>query len=402
MTGNGANQSSAAVPLVAAGRAPGPARRGLAFSRDPHRQPLIRFESVTRRFGQVIAVDDVSLSVHAGEMFCLLGPSGCGKTTLMRMLAGFERPDQGRIWLDGQDITDVPPHARPVNMMFQSYALFPHLSVADNIAFGLRQQRMGRADIDKRVERMLELVQLRGFEARKPGQLSGGQKQRVALARALARQPKVLLLDEPLGALDRKTREQTQFELIDIQIELGATFVVVTHDQDEAMVMADRIGVMEKGRLAQIGSPAEIYEQPASRSVASFVGDVNLFDVTVIDSASGLTLFHGPGGARFQAETPAEPLSPGQSVAIALRPEKVAIEPDAGQLTASDSLNSLQGEIWDIGYLGDWTVYRVRLASGQLVRVSKANAQRHVAAPLNWEDKVVLSFTPDAVMVLAR
>ncbi|MCO4054439.1 MAG: ABC transporter ATP-binding protein [Bosea sp.] len=365
--------------------------------------PLIRFESVTRRFGAVTAVKAVSLDLNAGEMFCLLGPSGCGKTTLMRMLAGFESPDEGRIWLDGQDITDVPPHRRPVNMMFQSYALFPHLDVASNIAFGLRHltgaERLGRADIARRVDRLLDLVQLGGFGRRKPSELSGGQRQRVALARALARQPKVLLLDEPMAALDRRMREQTQFELMDIQLDLGTTFLVVTHDQDEAMVMADRIGVMEAGSLAQVGRPSDIYERPASRSVAAFIGDVNLFEAVVTGSErDGAWLLEAPAcPAGLAAEHP-EGLVAGQRVAVAVRPEKLVLE----RADAPAAPNRMAGVIWDIGYLGDWTIFMVRLPSGQMVRVSRANAERQASPSFGWDEPVSLRFAPGAAMVLAR
>src|SRR6186713_1527642 len=255
--------------------------------RDPHAEAYVRIENVTKRFGDFVAVNNVSLKIFKGEIFCLLGGSGCGKSTLLRMMAGFERPTEGRIWIDGVDVTDAPPYRRPVNMMFQSYALFPHMSVEKNIAFGLKQEGMPAPDIEKRVAEMLKLVKLEQFAKRKPHQLSGGQRQRVALARSVAKRPKVLLLDEPLGALDKKLREETQFELMDLQQELGLTFVVVTHDQEEAMTMADRIAIMDKGRVVQVATPPEVYEAPASRFIADFVGSVNLFEgkVTARDNA---------------------------------------------------------------------------------------------------------------------
>src|SRR5262249_5788861 len=260
----------------------GAARRGFAPWSDPAARPLVRFEAVAKRFGDASAVDRVSLDIFDREFFALLGPSGCGKTTLLRMLAGFERPSEGRILLDGVDIVDVPPHRRPVNMMFQNYALFPHLTVAGNVAFGLRQEGLPKAEIDARVHDMLALVKLEGFAARKPQQLSGGQRQRVALARALVKRPRVFLLDEPLAALDRKLREQTRFELMDLQHKFGLTFIIVTHDREEAMTVADRIGVMDQGRLVQVATPSEIYEQPNSRWIADFLGDVNLLEGRVV------------------------------------------------------------------------------------------------------------------------
>src|SRR6267154_2569862 len=263
-------------------------RRGFAPRPDPTAEPLVRFENVSRRFGDVAAVDRLSLDIYRDEFFALLGPSGCGKTTLLRLLAGFERPDEGRIMLGGRDIVATPPHRRPVNMMFQSYALFPHLTVAGNVAFGLRQDRIARAAIAARVDEMLALVKLEGLGHRRPDQLSGGQRQRVALARSLAKRPQVLLLDEPMAALDRKLREQTQFELVELQSQLGTAFVIVTHDQEEAMTVAHRIGVMDGGRLVQVATPSEIYERPNSRWVAQFIGDINLIEGRVVDAgASG-------------------------------------------------------------------------------------------------------------------
>ncbi|MGH8259666.1 MAG: ABC transporter ATP-binding protein, partial [Steroidobacteraceae bacterium] len=295
--------------------------------------PCVRFERVSKRFGESIAVDDVTLEIRRGEIFCLLGASGSGKTTLLRMLAGFEQPSAGRISLDGRDMGDVPPYARPVNMMFQSYALFPHMSVERNVAFGLEQERLARPEVRRRVSEMLELVRMSPLGARKPHQLSGGQRQRVALARALVKRPKLLLLDEPLAALDRKLREHTQFELLNIQQRLGVTFVVVTHDQEEAMALASRMGVMSQGRIVQVGTPSEIYERPASRLVADFIGNVNLFEGRIVDGEpSGDVLIHcaelGPvrataGGADREA---ASEMSRGATIWVALRPERIVLE----------------------------------------------------------------------------
>ncbi|MDP1737863.1 MAG: ABC transporter ATP-binding protein [Caulobacter sp.] len=375
----------------------GAVRSSFAPWNDPDATPLVRFEGVTKRFGDHVAVDDISLDIYPGEFFALLGPSGCGKTTLMRMLAGFESLDAGRITLAGVDLAGAPPHQRPVNMMFQSYALFPHLTVEQNIAFGLKQEGMGKKDIAARVAEMLALVKLEAFARRKPDQLSGGQKQRVALARAIARKPRMLLLDEPLGALDKKLREETQFELMDLQVELGVTFLIVTHDQEEAMVMADRIAVMRDGRIVQIGRPEEVYEAPSSRYVAEFLGDVNLFETRVeaidhpmahLDLAEASTGFYV-----LDDDCPA----PGSTVWLAVRPEKMRISLDA---PPAGEKNVLAGEIWDIGYTGDWTNYIVELPGGRLVRVAQANARRFVDRPIGWDDKVWVSFDPDAGVVL--
>ncbi len=375
-------------------------RRTFSPWSDPAAVPLIRFENVTKRFGDAVAVDNLSLNIYESEFFCLLGPSGCGKTTLMRMLAGFEEPTEGRITLAGQDLAGVPPYRRPANMMFQSYALFPHMSVEKNIAFGLKQDGLPKADIAARVDEMLRLVQLERLAKRYPDQLSGGQRQRVALARALAKRPKVLLLDEPLGALDKKLREETQFELMDIQHELGMTFVVVTHDQEEAMTMADRIAVMDHGRIAQVATPGEIYEQPKTRFIAEFVGDVNILEGKVIGQENGLWRVETAASPTpLTIDDPDEVLHAGQAVAIAIRPEKMVIRRGAA---APGTQNAVTGEVWDIGYLGDWTVYRVKLASGEILRVSRANASRFVENPIDWDEEVHLTFAPDAAVILAE
>ncbi|MBO1906401.1 ABC transporter ATP-binding protein [Microvirga sp. 3-52] len=378
----------------------GAVRRAFAPWSDPNAKPLIRFDNVTKRFGDAVAVDHLSLNIFEGEFFCLLGPSGCGKTTLMRMLAGFETPSEGSITLGDQNLAGVPPYRRPVNMMFQSYALFPHMSVEKNIAFGLKQDGMPKDQIAERVGEMLRLVQLEKLARRYPSQLSGGQRQRVALARALAKKPKVLLLDEPLGALDKKLREETQFELMDIQHDLHMTFVVVTHDQEEAMTMADRIAVMDHGRIVQVATPGEIYEQPRTRFIAEFVGDVNILEGHVQGQENGLWRVKTPSAqVPLTIDDPDEVLHSGQAVAIAVRPEKMVIQRDPPGPTA---INVLTGEVWDIGYLGDWTVYRVRLATGEILRVTRANASRFVENPIDWDEQVYVTFAPDAAVILAE
>jgi putrescine transport system ATP-binding protein len=365
--------------------------------------PLLRIEGVSKTFGTFRAVDRLSLDIRAGEFFALLGPSGCGKTTLLRMLAGFETPDEGRILLGGRDIAPVLPHERPVNMMFQNYALFPHLNVRDNIAFGLKRAGMSRTAIDTRVAEMVALVKLDGMEKRKPDQLSGGQKQRVALARSLARRPKVLLLDEPLAALDKKLRESTQLELMELQRRLGMTFIIVTHDQEEAMTMANRIGVMDAGRLEQVASPRDLYEAPASRWVAEFVGDVNLFDGELTSHEhQRLTVATPDGGAIVVAE-PRQPVTK-SLVTVAIRPEKVKLSrrgpvPDA---VSSQAINRLEGVITDVGYLGGSTVYRIKLDSGAVVRSSMANTARMDRDTYSAGQRVAAWFTPDDCVVLER
>jgi len=374
----------------------GAVRDSFAPWTDPGAEPLVRFEGVTKRFGDVVAVDRIDLAIYEREFFALLGPSGCGKTTLMRLLAGFETPDEGKVILAGVDLADTPPHQRPVNMMFQSYALFPHLSVFDNVAFGLKRAGVKAPEIKTRVEQLLALVKLEAMARRMPHQLSGGQRQRVALARSLVLRPKVLLLDEPLAALDKKLRDETQFELMDLQVELGMTFLIVTHDQDEAMHVSDRIAVMDAGRIAQVGPPHVVYEAPANRYVAEFVGDINLFEAKVVDPGPPLaSLAIAEPGVTLEVRDEDCPPA-GSSVFLAVRPEKMRIgfERPAG-------VNVLAGEVWDIGYTGDWTNYLVEIAPGRIVRAARANAERIVERPIGREDKVFLSFAPDAGVVLA-
>jgi putrescine transport system ATP-binding protein len=357
-------------------------------------RPIVTFENVTKRFGDFVAIDDLTLDIFAREFFALLGPSGCGKTTLLRMLAGFERPDAGRVVLDGEDLAGMPPYRRPVNMMFQSYALFPHMTVAGNVAFGLKQDGVPKAEIAARVDEMLGLVQLRPLAHRKPDQLSGGQRQRVALARSLAKHPKVLLLDEPLAALDRKLREETRFELKELQRRLETTFVIVTHDQDEAMTVADRIAVMNQGKLAQVGTPAEVYERPNSRWVAGFLGDVNLIEGRVTAVYPSFVMVEREGMRLRVAHTP---IAPGPA-AVALRPEKVRI-----MHTVPDGAfeNGAAGTVIDIGYLGTMSLYKVRLDDGLVLRAAVMNEQREPARPVHVNDRVWLSWTPEAGVLLS-
>ena len=365
--------------------------------------PLLRIEAVVKKFGGFRAVDRLSLDIRAGEFFALLGPSGCGKTTLLRMLAGFETPDEGRILLEGRDIAQVLPHRRPVNMMFQNYALFPHLTVRDNIGFGLKRAGMPRSQIDARVAEMVALVKLEGLETRKPDQLSGGQKQRVALARSLARRPQVLLLDEPLAALDKKLRESTQLELMELQRRLGMTFVIVTHDQEEAMTVADRIGVMDQGRLEQVATPRELYEAPGSRWVAEFVGDVNIFEGQFESREASRLMISTKDAGTIAVAEPRHPITKAV-VCVAIRPEKVKLSrrgPVSDAINAR-AINRLEGTVTDVGYLGGVTSYKVKLDSGAVIRSSMANTARIDIDAYSASQRVVAWFTPDDCVVIEQ
>ena len=368
---------------------------------DPEAEPFIKVQSVSKHFGDFTAVDSVDLDIYKGELFCLLGGSGCGKTTLLRMLAGFETPSSGSILIDGVNMNDVPPYERPVNMMFQSYALFPHMTVESNVGYGLRRDGVPKAEIEQRVEEMLAMVELTQFRKRKPHQLSGGQKQRVALARALIKQPKMLLLDEPLAALDKRLRVQTQYELMNIQDKLGVTFVVVTHDQEEAMTLSTRIAVMDVGRLQQIGTPTEIYEFPTSRLVANFIGNANMFagritengtDHVVVESKDPTCNFYIDHGVS---------ISEGTRVWVSLRLEKIRISKQAPE---DSSTNCVRGMVNDIGYLGGTSTYRVLVGDEHIVEVTSPNLNRPKDGnpPIDWDEEVYLSWEPSSSVVLTK
>jgi putrescine transport system ATP-binding protein len=362
---------------------------------DPQAVPYINIESVTKKFGEFVAVNDVSLKVYRGELFCLLGGSGCGKTTLLRMLAGFEDPSSGRISIDGVDMTGIPPYERPVNMMFQSYALFPHMTVEQNVAFGLKQDGLPKAEIATRVADILNLVKLTQFAKRKPHQLSGGQRQRVALARSLVKRPKLLLLDEPLGALDKKLREHTQFELVNLQEQLGVTFIVVTHDQEEAMTLSTRIGVMEAGRIVQIGTPKDIYEYPNCKYVAEFIGNINVFQGQMIEDEPDHVRITSPELEGTILVNHGVSAASDAVVWAAVRPEKIqlSVEPPEQQD------NVTRGVVKEIAYMGDMSIYLVQLSTGKMMRVTQPNAYRH-ADDITWDQPVYLHWHASSPVVL--
>jgi putrescine transport system ATP-binding protein len=368
-------------------------------AREGDGHPIVRLRGVTRRFGDVTAVDGVDLEIQAGELFSILGGSGSGKTTLLRMLAGFETPDAGSILIDGADMTAVPPYERPVNMMFQSYALFPHMTVEQNVAYGLKKERLPAAEIRERVSGILEMVRMGRLAGRKPNALSGGERQRVALARALVKQPRLLLLDEPLAALDKKLREHTQFELMNLQDQLGVTFIVVTHDQEEAMTLSTRIAVMNEGRFEQVGTPGEIYEYPANRFVADFVGNVNLLEATVAGRSSGSVSLDCPDlGGRIEAEAAGDdPPAQGSGCWLALRPEKIVISKEE---PPREGRTVLRGTVHDLGYFGNLSVYRVELPTGRMLQVSGQNRVRTAHRTVEWDDEVFVSWDNRSAIVL--
>nr|WP_321462423.1 ABC transporter ATP-binding protein [uncultured Cohaesibacter sp.] len=371
---------------------------------DPHEKPLIRFDAVTKKFGDFVAIDNLNLKIYEREFFALLGPSGCGKTTLMRMLAGFEQPTTGSIMMKQEHLTDIPPHRRPVNMMFQSYALFPHMTVEQNIAFGLKQEKRPKAEIKDRVEEMIALVQLQAFAKRKPHQLSGGQRQRVALARSLAKKPKLLLLDEPLGALDRKLREQTQFELMTIQEKLGLTFVIVTHDQEEAMTVASRIALMEAGKVVQVSTPREIYETPNCRYVADFLGDVNIIGGRILgpddkeDDIVQMAWHEDYHPLRIRLPEPVTFPEKGAERWVAVRPEKVRISKDY----PTDTHNILKGKVLDIAYTGNISTYHVQTEDGQIIKSQEANLEHLHRRAITWDDEVYVHWRAGGCVLLER
>jgi len=367
--------------------------------KDSSQEPFIELQSLSKHFDNFAAVDDVSLKIYRGELFTILGGSGCGKSTLLRMLAGFEQPSGGRILIDGSDITATPAYERPVNMMFQSYAVFPHMTVEQNVAYGLKKERMPKDQVAQRVQEMLKMVQLSDFAKRKPDQLSGGQSQRVALARALIKRPKVLLLDEPLAALDKKLREQTQFELMNLQDQLGITFVVVTHDQEEAMTLATRIAVMNAGKFVQIGTPSEVYEFPQNRFVADFFGQINAFEATVLASDGehlSVRLENSDSEIRTRHN---QRLEPGTRCTIGVRPEKLLISTEA---PSREGYTVTRGVVEDLAYYGNRSLYRVRSQDGHVIQVSAQNYQRSAELLLEWDDEVFLSWDSSCSVVLTQ
>ncbi|NKB36441.1 MAG: polyamine ABC transporter ATP-binding protein [Gammaproteobacteria bacterium] len=365
----------------------------------PDEAPFIQIEGVSKDFDGYLAVNNIDLNIYKGELFAILGASGCGKTTLLRMLAGFETPSAGRILIDGVDMTSIPPYERPVNMMFQSYAVFPHMNVDKNIAYGLKKEGLAGSEITQRVSEILELVQLSEFAKRKPHQLSGGQRQRVALARALVKKPKLLLLDEPLAALDKKLREHTQYELMNIQDQTGVTFMVVTHDQDEAMILSSRLAVMQEGQVIQTGTPREVYEFPCNRYVADFFGTINLFNTQVIETNNEVikTRCNELDAILFASSPDSHEIDSG--ITIAVRPEKINL---SREKPSAEKLSVLQGVVWDLGYYGNLSIYRVKTKSGQIIQASAQNRIRSATRSLEWDDEVYLSWEPTSSVVLTE